>query len=285
MIGKITCVVNDTALENSGLRSEHGLSFWIETEAGIALLDTGMTGKVLFHNMQVLGLDPRKIQALALSHAHYDHTGGLETLLAVNHDLTIYAHPDIFRPRYSLKKGNYESVGLTLPREDLSELVRLNLNPEPARIFPGLWTTGEISERPELQGSSSTHFIRENESWQLDRYTDDLSLVLEVGDGLALICGCCHAGLLNTLAHVKRRFDKPIRFVFGGTHLLSADGPSLTHVIEVLASQFPDLRYFLNHCTGEKAIQKLSERFTGQVNACPAGTIVDLDLMCANQAD
>jgi len=72
-------------------------------------------------------------------------------------------------------------------------------------------------------------------------------------------------------------FHKTIRVVVGGTHLITADGPALRYLIDVLHRDFPDLAFFLNHCTGEEAFQKLAQAFGSRVVACPAGTIIDLD--------
>ena len=106
MMVKIICVVNNTSQEDAGLRSEHGLAFWIETRYGNVLFDTGQTAAVLSHNLDVLGLLPRNIDMLALSHAHYDHTGGLEAILSKNTKLTLFAHPDIFRlPIFPSERG------------------------------------------------------------------------------------------------------------------------------------------------------------------------------------
>ena len=206
MMVKIICVVNNTSKEDAGLRSEHGLAFWIETRYSNVLFDTGQTAAVLSHNLDVLGLLPQNVDMLALSHAHYDHTGGLEAILSKNTKLTLFAHPDIFRPRYSLRKGEYVSIGLSLARETLAGKVNLSLSESPTEILPGLWTTGEIIERPEQEGRSAHHFIRAGEGWLPDPYRDDLSLVLKTKAGLVVICGCCHAGILNTLFHVERNF-------------------------------------------------------------------------------
>lgn len=277
MTNKITCVVNDISLENKDLKCEHGLSFWLETGSGKVLFDTGQTSRVLEHNLKVLDLDHHQIDAIALSHAHYDHTGGLEWIINENPGLPVYAHADIFRPRYSRKKGEYKSIGMVLGREEVSGQSELHLSTQAEEILPCLWTTGDIHERSELEGRSAHHFVKDESAYTPDPYKDDMSLVLEGPNGLILICGCCHAGLLNTLAQVKRDFKKPLRAVIGGTHLLLFDGHSLRHVIEVLDDQFPHTHYFLNHCTGEHAIKKLKKVFGVRVMACPAGTVIDLD--------
>jgi 7,8-dihydropterin-6-yl-methyl-4-(beta-D-ribofuranosyl)aminobenzene 5'-phosphate synthase len=274
---KITCVVNDVAPPNGGLQSEHGLSFWIETPQGTALFDTGQTAAVLLHNMHQLSLDLQDINALALSHAHDDHTGGLDAVLSQQAGLPVYAHPDIFRPRYSFRDEEYKPVGMALTREDLERRAQLKLSAAQQEVIPGLWTTGEIVERPEPQGSSKHHFVPAGEGWQADAYRDDLSLALETSQGLVVICGCCHAGLLNTLFHVERHFPDPIIAVLGGTHLLSTDAAGLEHIISMLQARYSPLDLHLNHCTGEHAIQALMDAFGECVRHCHAGTVVEFE--------
>jgi len=273
-MAKITCIVNNTAKKDSGLRSEHGLAFWIEIGSSGMLFDAGQTEAVLSHNMAMLGLKGQKVKAVVFSHAHYDHTGGLEAVLSGNTDLTIYAHTDIFRPRYSLREGKYQSIGLSLTQADLASRAKLSLSHTPTEILPDLWTTGEILERLEPEGRSTHHFIVIDETWQPDPYRDDLSLVLKTQKGLVVICGCCHAGLLNTLFHVQKMFKRPIIAVLGGTHLVNADDMYLEHVIDVFQDRCKHIKFYLNHCTGERAFQKLKSVFGSQVKACPAGTII-----------
>lgn len=276
-MNKIICVVNDTALPESGLRSEHGLCMWIETPQGVAMWDSGGSAEVLQHNLQTLGLDPVHIRALALSHAHDDHTGGLDYLLQVCPMLPVTAHPDIFRERFSRKNGEMHAMGLPQRSQFLREHLVLNLNADAFPILPGLWTSGEIRERPEWEGRSANHFIRVNEDWEPDPYRDDMSLVLETTGGIVLICGCCHAGLLNTLLQVEQRFKQPLLAVLGGTHLISADGEMLRHVIAVLQEKFPETRYYLNHCSGAEAIRQLRDAFGERVTEFPAGSVFEIE--------
>ncbi|MBN2503640.1 MAG: MBL fold metallo-hydrolase [Anaerolineales bacterium] len=272
---KITCVVNDVAPLNAGLQSEHGISFWIETPQGIVLFDTAQTAPVLLHNLEQLGLRLQDVSAMALSHAHNDHTGGLGAVLSEKAGLPIYVLPDIFRPRYSFHDGEYKAVGMTLSQKDLEQRAQLKISAAPQEIIPGLWTTGEITERPEAQGSSRHHFVPAEAGWQADAYRDDLSLVLETSQGLVVICGCCHAGLLNTLFHIERHFSGPIIAVLGGTHLLTTDAAGLEHIIAILQERYAPLDLYLNHCTGEHAIQTLWEAFGERVRHCLAGTVVE----------
>ena len=272
---KITCVVNDVCRKDMDLKSEHGLSFWIEVVHGNVLFDTGQSAAVLSHNLKSLGLRPENVDMLALSHAHYDHTGGLEEILSKNNRFTLFVHPDIFTPRYSYRNGEYHSIGMALTRKAISSKVDMNLCDIPCEIMPGFWTTGEIIERPEPMGSSAYHFVRTEKGWQPDPYRDDMSLVIKTDLGLVVVCGCCHAGMLNTLFHVKHNFQGPIVAVIGGVHLVSADDQQLAHVIEVLQTHFENLTFYLNHCTGDKAFEQLAKAFGDRVKAFPAGATIE----------
>jgi len=232
---------------------------------------------VFNHNLANLGLNPLKIEAIALSHAHYDHTGGLGAILDQKPDIRVFAHPDIFTQRYSLKNGGYKNIGMPEGIELKLRHTDLQLSDTPAQILPGLWTTGEITDRSEREGGSANHFIRDKNDWVPDRYRDDMSLVLDLGERLVLICGCCHAGLLNTLFNVKRAFSKPISIVMGGTHLLAAEKAYLEYLIEKLEGNFPGTRYFLNHCTGESAIKILSGALGSRVSGFPAGSKITFE--------
>jgi len=274
---KLACVVDDAVCDHSSFWGEHGVAFLIETEGGRVLFDTGQSGTVLLHNLELLGAEPKAISALAISHAHYDHTGGLPALLDQVAEITLHAHPDLFRERFSRREGAIKPVGLSLDRETLAQRLTLQLSAEPTEILPGVWTTGEIADRAEPEGRSAHHLVRGLgiEGWEPDPYRDDMALVLETEEGRVVLCGCCHAGLLNTLTHVRRTFGTDVTAVVGGTHLLHADEAHLRRVIEVL-TELGVPRLYLNHCTGQRAYVTLAQAFGEKVAPCPAGTRLSL---------
>lgn len=274
---KVSCMIEDTVQHSSPFWGEHGLSFLIETGDRRVLFDTGQSGTALLHNLDLVGVDPATIDALAISHGHHDHTGGLPALLGhLRPGTPLYANPDLFRERFSQKEGQWKAVGLSVKRARLARRLTLRLSVAPQEIIPGLWTTGEISERPEPEGRSASHLMREEGSIIVDAYRDDMALVWHANDRLALLCGCCHAGLLNTIVHTQRAFQQDVQIIVGGLHLASATPSGLRHITDVLKAMTSLEHVYPNHCTGEAAFVALvSSLGSDVVHPCPAGTILE----------
>jgi 7,8-dihydropterin-6-yl-methyl-4-(beta-D-ribofuranosyl)aminobenzene 5'-phosphate synthase len=151
----------------------------------------------------------------------------------------------------------------------------LRLSESAEEVLPGVWTSGEIEVRTEPEGRSPGHLVRSGDEWVPDPYRDDLSLVLETGAGLFVVCGCCHAGLLNTLAHVRGHFGEDPLGVAGGTHLIGAGPDQRAQTVTKLREMSSPVLH-LNHCTGPAAFVALSRAFEDRVFHCPAGTTVEL---------
>jgi len=150
------CVVDNSALRGSAVWGEHGLAFWIETPDGSLLFDTGQSGDVLLHNAKMKGIEFSSCDAVALSGAHYDHTGGIERFVNLSRPgIPLYASPDLFRERFSIKNGQTRHIGLRLSQAEIARHMDLRLSAGPQEILPGIWTSGEIGERHDFEGRSA----------------------------------------------------------------------------------------------------------------------------------
>ena len=228
---------------------------------------------MLLHNLEALDLAHVPLKGIVLSHAHYDHTGGLVAVVARYPHTPLFAHSDLLAPRYARRGLGCSSVGLP-DKAQASIRERLHLSREPLQLAQGMWTTGDISPRPFPEGRSEQHLVRRDGRLVQDDYRDDLALVLQTSHGIVLLCGCCHAGLRNTLGVVRSQHSAPIVAIVGGTHLAQASTAELD-AVAVALRELGSPRLYLNHCTGERALTALERAFGDRVSPCPAGTVLD----------
>jgi len=272
---RLICVTDNCVQRSSRLWGEHGLSFWLETADGAVLWDTGQTSAVLAHNLQALQLEARPA-AVAVSHAHYDHTGALRHVLEQHPGLIVYGNASLFDPRFSRSGDRLVPIGMQGEPAEWQALATFSLSDAPQGILPGVGTTGLIAHRPHPQGASPAHVVLRGGQACPDPYADDMSLLLHVSGGVVLLCGCCHAGLRNTLLTVRALSDEPLVAIIGGTHLAEAAEHELAALVELLRREGP-VRLYLNHCTGDKPLFTLRSALGERVSPCPAGTVLTFD--------
>lgn len=273
---KLTCVVDNSVSTASSFWGEHGVAFIVETADGAVLFDTGQSGTVLLHNLDRLKVKPEDVATVVLSHGHYDHTGGLASFLKAAGGLPVVAHSAILEERYVMrKKKTPRSIGLPIGSKKLSKWADLRLSRKPVEVLPGLWTTGNIHSRRFVEGRSLKHVVQRAGQYVPDPYLDDLSLVWKSDDGLVVVLGCAHAGVLNILSQVRDMYAEPIRAVIGGMHLHGADDVTLSEVVSVLSADYPELRFYPNHCTGSRGFLALDKAFGDKVTPCPVGTVLE----------
>ncbi|MCK5183385.1 MAG: MBL fold metallo-hydrolase [Candidatus Heimdallarchaeota archaeon] len=281
----ITNLYNDVVPPDSDFIADHGQSFLIASDEKTVLLDTGMNGKKLLHNMKLLRIEPNSIDTLVLSHGHLDHTGGLKALLenrSIENPLEIIGHPTVFEPKgmHDAKKVPEEIIEFYLPpiEGELRKKMTLNLTTKPIVITPYLSTVGEVNQRPHKDGveKRTRHYVKGN--WEHDKLLDDLSLILKTKDGLVLICGCCHAGLLNTLEQVTRSHKENILAIIGGTHMFRFSEEEVDFVAGQLMNKYCSPKLYFNHCSGQNTIDRLRTHIKSNIiKSCLVGTKLSYD--------
>ncbi len=269
----VTLLAENTA-RGLGVLGEHGLAWWIDTGAQHVLFDTGQ-GLVLESNARRLRADLSTTSAIALSHGHSDHVGGLEAALEAAPLASLFLHPDATARRYT--GSDRRPLGRRLST-DLMETEafrtpgrRIVVSREPQEIAPGVWTTGEIPRTNDFEDVGGPFYLDEQLTLP-DPILDDQSVFFAGKEGTIVVLGCAHAGVVNTLEHIRTlTHGAPIHAVFGGMHLLNADERRLTETFAALR-RLGVQRFGPNHCTGYAATVQFWREFPGRCFQCSAGT-------------
>lgn len=269
---RITVLCDNSVGPMTGTLGEHGFSALIEPANGEPLLfDTGQGGTLL-SNARRLGRDLTRIGAIAISHGHYDHAGGLLPLLEQIGPRTIYGHPAIFTPRHRVKDtGECHPIGIPVSREVLETTgACFDLSTEFREIAPGICLTGEVPRATEFEAGDQGLFC-DCTGQELDSTPDDQSLVLETDKGLVIVLGCCHAGLINTLEHVAYSMGRrDIYAVIGGTHLGFCGQEQQDRTISMMR-QWGIRKIAASHCTGFAASARLSREMPREFQVAMVG--------------
>ena len=274
---RITTLSENTAAAGN-LLAEWGLSILVETDEVNILVDTGQSISAS-HNADVLGIDLSKVAKIVLTHGHYDHTGGLRQILhRMRKEVEIIAHPDIWAVKYSRREGQEDKyIGIPFHHQTLESLgARFNLTAKPTRITDNIMTTGEIPMVTEFEEIDASRFVKEDAIWQRDKLLDDQALIINTEQGLVVIVGCAHRGVINTLYHAQQLTGaKRIHAVVGGAHLTNASEERIWLTIAALR-ELDVKRLGLSHCTGLPAASLMAQEFGEKFFFNNAGTSINL---------
>jgi len=230
-------VLYDNTVADPRLEADWGFAAMIERGGHALLLDAGANAGVFLGNADALGIDPGRVEAIAVSHAHGDHVEGLEGLVERGVRVPLYALPSFaapFRDRF----GSAFAVEEAAPGQEL---------------IPGVFTTGEMVD-PAVR-------------------IPEQSLVIQTDSGLVVVTGCAHQGIVSIVRRAKEMFDQPVYLVLGGFHLI---GKSDAQVAEIVA-EFRRLgvrKVGATHCTGEPAIAAFAAEYGDDFVSVGAGRVI-----------
>ena len=230
-------VLYDNTVADPRLAAAWGFSALIERGGHTLLLDAGGDPGVFMGNVDALGIDLGRVEAVAVSHAHGDHTNGLAALVERGVNVPLYALPSFasfFRDRF----GGTFAVEEASPGQEL---------------LPGVFTTGEMVD-PVVR-------------------IPEQSLVVPTDSGLVVVTGCAHQGIVAIVRRARELFDRPVFLVLGGFHLIDKNDAQIAEIV----AEFRRLgvrKVGATHCTGEAAIAAFAAEYGEDFVSTGAGRVV-----------
>ena len=199
-----------------------GFSALIETPDHTILFDTGSNGRILLKNIQAQGHKLSKIDTIFVSHAHWDHIGGLDSVLELNPNVHIFVTSHL--SKNMIRDLKILSKGVTI------------IGDEPTTLLANIHSTGAMGDASEQ------------------------SIIIDTDEGLIVISGCAHSGIQAIVKRAKATFDKEILLLLGGFHLFNKDEAKITKIVNNIKAL--GTKYVCpSHCTGEKAKKIFEETF------------------------
>ena len=283
---KMTVLMDNTTIIDTPFLGESGLSFLIETDDAKILFDTGFS-PLFLSNARKMGINLTDLTGVCISHGHNDHTNGLPALgklLKQNRKrIPIMLHPACLQKKWWRNKdGILEEIGMPCNRENLEELFDIICTETPKMLGANLYLLGSIP-RNDLaanepiglvangQKSVNLNTVQDGDTafapdyapdYSPDYVVDDTAMVFDGKEGLVVINGCAHSGLVNILAYVTELFPgKPVTAVIGGFHMLNKDQAWLEDMSQKVKAYDPK-RVYPCHCTDEASRAYLRKNFS-----------------------
>jgi 7,8-dihydropterin-6-yl-methyl-4-(beta-D-ribofuranosyl)aminobenzene 5'-phosphate synthase len=233
-------VLFDNYLYRDDLASLWGFSAYIELPGRTLLFDTGSNGRTLLSNAKLLKKEITKVDTLFLSHHHWDHIGGVDSVIERHPDIEIIA-PSSLSPRLI---------------RDLESMVRSVevVGEDARRLHEGIYTTGMLGDAVQEQ-----------------------SLVIDTEEGSIVITGCAHSGIVDIAKKARELLGKKVLLLAGGFHLMDKEEAQIARVIGALEKLGVE-NVSPTHCSGEKAIEMFGKAFKAKCIAGGAGRVITFPL-------
>ena len=281
---KITTL--STMLADRGI-GEWGYSALVEVDGKKILFDTGNKPETVLKNAKELGIDLSDVEDVFLSHNHGDHTGGLITLRnelkKINPNALIKVH--VGMGIFNQRVGRNNRM-LAMKKELEADGVKFIEYAKQHELLPGVWITGPIDRVYEERNWSGSGKIKMNNGNIEDYIPEDQSLVIDTKEGFVLISGCGHAGIINTLEHIKLNIhEENMHVAIGGFHLVNATDEHLKWTANKLR-EFGLSQIIGAHCTGINSLYTLRSLLNMSRTDAVVGSVGDsFDLKKGIQAD
>jgi 7,8-dihydropterin-6-yl-methyl-4-(beta-D-ribofuranosyl)aminobenzene 5'-phosphate synthase len=265
-------VLVENTTPDARLQGEYGFALQVVTDNCNILFDTGSNQAVIY-NSAALGVDLNKVQEIIISHGHFDHTGAVMTLIKKYGINKIYSHSGIFSPRFALlNKDKKVDIGCKFSYQEAREQgVEFTFINQFTQIHPGIYLTGEIPRVTGFEDVGGDFVIEQDGKLLNDQLIDDMAMVIDHPQGLIIISGCSHSGIINTIEYcIKKTGKSEILAYVGGTHLINASRERLDKTIKALM-KYNIKQLIVGHCTGFYAAAALYNQLGNKIVTMAAG--------------
>ena len=279
---KITTLVENYTCEGmeKRLKAQHGLSLYIELKDKNVLFDTGKDDLFL-KNGEVLGIDIEEVDYLVLSHAHYDHVGGLEKFLEVNKKAKIIMSKGAKGKVYSKRLGFYKSIGIKKEvfEENIERFIVIGSEFKLDEEISFLMNT--YHEGKPLKGNAHL-YKKVGERYILDDFNHELIMVIEEKKNeLVVFTGCSHSGILNMVKSVENKYENmKIIGLIGGFHLQNNITKKLGEPKDIVINMGEKLKkiphIYTGHCTGKEGFEVLKTILGANISEFHTGKVFEI---------
>ena len=264
-----------TLMENSpglaGCAFEHGLSFYVETERRRILSDTGASAAFL-DNAALLGIPLETVDAVFLSHGHYDHAGGVLPFVERNPRAVIYVQRTAELPYYAMDEDGFHYIGMN---PEIAALPQIRFLDGDADIDEELSVLGHITGRRFWPASNRSLKRLDGGTFAQDSFSHEQALVVRQSGRFYLFSGCAHNGILNVLDRFREKYGRNPSAVFSGFHFMKRGDYAPEELTEIRETARElsrmDTEFYSGHCTGQRAFALMREIMGGQLHELHSG--------------
>jgi 7,8-dihydropterin-6-yl-methyl-4-(beta-D-ribofuranosyl)aminobenzene 5'-phosphate synthase len=272
----ISILAEDTIAFDTPYIGRFGLSLLLELKVESCqkhiLFDTNSAAAPILHNLKIMEKSLDRVDTIFLSHCHYDHSDGLAGILeSLDRPIPVIAHGEIFRPCFEMNPDGIRHIGIVgQGRQELEQKGAIfTLSNVPLNLMTGVTTSGEIERITSFEILEDLYTTIDGQVVQ-DHEKDDGAVILNFQQGLVIVTGCCHAGIVNTIKQAQKITGvEKIFAVIGGLHFQDASEEKITKSIETLK----EVEWvFAGHCTGFEGMRRIAAVKEGRFEAIHTGT-------------